>query len=85
MGMISEAKTLVDLCDTLNALSSEQIEEQGFNGSDYPVFSTNEPKDTQDVWSYDICNVMVQDGYDGYAIEPRCQCCEASFHCICKQ
>ena len=83
MKMISEAKTLSGLCETLNELGSDEVVNQGYDGSDFPTFGGIEPQDTEDVWSYDAKYIMVLDEDGSYGIKYRCLCCgQAPFHCL---
>lgn len=85
MDNISEAKTLAELADILNALDSDEVDAQGYDGSNYPTFGGSEPQETQEVWSYDPDSILVCDGNCCYSIAPRCKCGEATFHCICSK
>jgi len=85
MKKISSTKNLEELAETLNTLTPEQIEEQGYDGLNYPIFSLLELMDTTEIWSYDDHSVMVLNEEGKYYLDPRCpECGEASFHCECE-
>jgi hypothetical protein len=64
---IQTANSLVELRDILNEYNSHRYDEnfqdvlKDFDW-DFPVFSSNAPADTLDVWSYDDESVLLSNG-----------------------
>jgi hypothetical protein len=84
---INDSKTLGELADTLNSISSELREQnettidQVVDTTSLPTFGGADVKSTSEVWSWDANNLLVADG-SKWSLEPRCsQCGEATFHC----
>lgn len=75
-------KTLDELCDVLNDLNDEDLENSGVTASEYPTFNNKspDPDGTTEVWSWDDTRVMLV--HNKYYLEKRCTVCgEAQFNC----
>jgi hypothetical protein len=85
--LIDNSSSLENLLENLNSIQSEIGDEltidQVVDCASFPTFGGVDPNNTKEVWSWDESNVLVADG-SAWSIEPRCECGEATFHCVCK-
>lgn len=83
---VNSAADLDELCSTLNAVAGELGDEstidQVVDTPFLPTFGGVDPHYTSGVWSWDHDRILVADG-SLWAIEDRCECGEATFHCRC--
>jgi hypothetical protein len=85
--LINNSKSLDNLLENLNSIQSELGDEETIDQvvdcASFPTFGGVDPKNTEEVWSWDKDSVLVADG-SIWSIESRCGCGEATFHCLCK-
>lgn len=77
---ITSCETLDELYDLLCSIPAEETPHDNTLTS-LPTYGGAEPTRTDGVWSWDETRLIV--GESKFAIEPRCACGEASFHCRC--
>lgn len=80
---IESASSRDELCDTLNEVDDETM--GLIDTSSLPTYMGAEPRETEGVWSWDETRLLTTDCNGVYIIEPRCECGEATFHCLCDE
>lgn len=90
MDRVNNCKNLDQLCELLNEFNGMSIDGKVkitdvIDFASLPLFSRNEPRHLQEVWSYDDTRYLTaDDGNNRWGIKPRCpDCGEADFWCKC--
>ena len=56
---LEDCKNLEDLCELLNSLTAEELEDRGIDICDLPTFGGDEPDDTTGIWSWDEADLLI--------------------------
>jgi len=85
---VNEASTLAGLASLLHTIQTEIDGECNIENvvdlCSLPTFGGAGVKNTDEVWSWDECAVLVANCYGKWAVQDRCSCGEATRHCICE-